>query len=36
VALGPGLAILSLVLAFNFIGDGVRDLLDVRTPGRSA
>jgi peptide/nickel transport system permease protein len=36
VALGPGLAILSLVLAFNFIGDGVRDLLDVRTPGRSS
>jgi peptide/nickel transport system permease protein len=35
VALGPGLAILSLVLAFNFVGDGVRDLLDVRAPGRS-
>jgi peptide/nickel transport system permease protein len=26
----PGLAILSLVLAFNFIGDGVRDALDPR------
>jgi peptide/nickel transport system permease protein len=27
----PGLAIASLVLAFNFIGDGLRDLLDPRT-----
>ncbi len=26
----PGLAIASLVLAFNFIGDGLRDLLDPR------
>jgi peptide/nickel transport system permease protein len=26
----PGLAILSLVMAFNFIGDGVRDALDPR------
>lgn len=31
IALGPGLAILSVVLAANFIGDGVRDLLDPRT-----
>ncbi|WP_142781826.1 ABC transporter permease [Agrobacterium sp. T29] len=28
IAAGPGLAIMSLVLSFNFIGDGVRDLLD--------
>ncbi|MFV7869649.1 ABC transporter permease, partial [Enterococcus faecium] len=27
VALGPGLAILSVVLGFNFLGDGLRDLL---------
>lgn len=27
----PGLAILTLVLAFNFIGDGLRDALDPRT-----
>ena len=27
----PGLAIASLVMAFNFIGDGLRDLLDPRT-----
>ncbi len=26
----PGLAIASVVLAFNFIGDGLRDLLDPR------
>ena len=31
IAFGPGLAILSVVLAANFIGDGVRDLLDPRT-----
>lgn len=31
VALGPGLAILSVVLAFNFLGDGIRDLLDPRS-----
>ena len=36
VALGPGLAILSVVLAFNFVGDGVRDLLDVRSSTRSS
>lgn len=28
LVLFPGLAILSLVLAFNFVGDGLRDLLD--------
>jgi peptide/nickel transport system permease protein len=36
VAFGPGLAILSIVLAFNFVGDGVRDLLDVRGSARSS
>jgi peptide/nickel transport system permease protein len=30
VAAGPGIAILSIVLAFNFLGDGLRDYLDVR------
>lgn len=27
----PGLAIALLVMAFNFIGDGLRDILDPRT-----
>jgi peptide/nickel transport system permease protein len=27
----PGLAIMSMVLGFNFIGDGLRDALDPRT-----
>ncbi len=31
VGLFPGLAILSAVLAFNFIGDALRDALDPRT-----
>lgn len=31
VALFPGVAILSIVLAFNFIGDSLRDALDPRT-----
>ena len=31
VGLFPGLAILTVVLAFNFIGDALRDLLDPRT-----
>jgi peptide/nickel transport system permease protein len=31
IALGPGLAILTVVLGFNFLGDGLRDLLDPRT-----
>jgi peptide/nickel transport system permease protein len=30
IAAGPGLAILSVVLAFNFIGDSLRDFLDPR------
>lgn len=32
----PGVAIASLVLAFNFLGDGLRDRLDPREPGASA
>ena len=31
IALGPGMAILSLVLGFSFLGDGLRDLLDPRS-----
>ena len=31
VALGPGLAILSIVLGFNFIGDGLHDYFDPRS-----
>jgi len=31
VGVFPGLAILTVVLAFNFIGDTLRDLLDPRT-----
>ncbi len=31
IAAGPGLAILSVVLGFNFLGDGLRDLLDPRS-----
>ncbi|XWN34367.1 MAG: ABC transporter permease [Devosia sp.] len=31
IALGPGLAILTVVLGFNFVGDGLRDLLDPQT-----
>lgn len=30
VALGPGIAILTIVLGFNFIGDGLRDYFDPR------
>ncbi len=30
----PGLAILTLVLAFNVLGDGLRDLLDPRFRSR--
>jgi ABC-type dipeptide/oligopeptide/nickel transport system permease subunit len=28
VAIAPGIAILIIVLAFNFFGDGLRDTLD--------
>jgi peptide/nickel transport system permease protein len=31
IALGPGLAILLLSLSFNFVGDGIRDLIDPRS-----
>jgi peptide/nickel transport system permease protein len=34
LALFPGLAILTVVLAFNFIGDSLRDWLDPRSPYR--
>jgi len=30
IAAGPGIAILLVVLAFNFVGDGLRDTFDVR------
>ncbi|WP_342640529.1 ABC transporter permease [Rhodoligotrophos ferricapiens] len=30
IAFGPGIAILTLVLGFNFVGDGLRDALDRR------
>jgi peptide/nickel transport system permease protein len=30
IAAAPGLAILTVVLAFNFVGDGLRDTFDVR------
>ncbi len=33
VSLGPGLAILSVALAANFVGDGLRDHYDVRAKG---
>ena len=31
VALGPGLAILTIVLGFNFIGDGLHDYFDPKS-----
>jgi peptide/nickel transport system permease protein len=31
IATFPGLAILTVVMAFNFLGDGVRDWLDPRS-----
>lgn len=31
IAFGPGVAILSIVLGFNFIGDGLRDIWDPRS-----
>lgn len=31
IAAGPGLAMVTIVLAINFLGDGLRDVLDVRT-----
>ena len=32
----PGLAIFTVVLAFNFLGDSLRDVLDPRTAWRSS
>jgi peptide/nickel transport system permease protein len=34
VAAGPGLAIFSVVLGANFVGDGLRDVFDPRTRDR--
>jgi peptide/nickel transport system permease protein len=34
VATFPGLAILSIVVGFNFFGDGIRDWLDPRSLSR--
>ncbi|HUS55539.1 MAG TPA: ABC transporter permease [Thermohalobaculum sp.] len=31
IAFGPGMAIFAVVVGFNFVGDGLRDLLDPRT-----
>ena len=33
MSLFPGLAIMLLVLGFNFLGDGLRDILDPRLGG---
>ncbi len=35
LALWPGLAIIIVVLSFNFLGDGVRDMLDPRSRNRA-
>lgn len=35
LALWPGLAIIIVVLAFNFLGDGIRDMLDPRSRNRA-
>jgi peptide/nickel transport system permease protein len=32
----PGLAILTVVLAFNFLGDSLRDAIDPRTARRES
>lgn len=34
IALAPGLAMVTVVLAFNFLGDGLRDELDVKAASR--
>jgi peptide/nickel transport system permease protein len=34
IAVAPGVAMLSVVLAFNFLGDGLRDALDPKESGR--
>ncbi len=33
LSIAPGLAIFLLILAFNFIGDALRDVLDPRLKG---
>ena len=33
MSLWPGLAIMIVVLGFNFLGDGLRDILDPRIGG---
>jgi peptide/nickel transport system permease protein len=34
MAVGPGVAILATILAFNLLGDGLRDTFDPRTRSR--
>jgi ABC-type dipeptide/oligopeptide/nickel transport system permease subunit len=34
LSIAPGLAIVLVVLAFNLVGDGLRDALDPRLRGR--
>jgi peptide/nickel transport system permease protein len=34
IAAGPGIAIVTVVLAVNFLGDGLRDVFDVKNRGR--
>jgi peptide/nickel transport system permease protein len=34
IAVAPGLAMLTVVLGFNFLGDGLRDLFDTRAASR--
>ncbi|GHE09405.1 ABC transporter permease [Klenkia taihuensis] len=34
IAAGPGIAMVSVVLAVNFLGDGLRDVFDVKNRGR--
>ena len=34
IATGPGIAMASIVLGINFLGDGVREVLGVKTRNR--
>ena len=34
IAVAPGLAMVTVVLGFNFLGDGLRDALDVKAASR--
>ncbi len=36
LTLAPGIAIMLTVMAFNFVGDGLRDAMDTRTAGTTA